>query len=237
MPIKETINITKHILRYNNIREDTITKYINFLHIVLTQNNFSYDNKYYTCNKWVALGFPASSTVAEIFLQHYENVSIKHWIKSTSVTYYSRYVDDIFIIFNTRNTTEVTILSSMNNINKYIEFKITAEENNTINYLNLTIIKYADRLELGIFHKPTATSTTIYAQSNHQKEHNTEAYRCCVQGLHKLPLSEDTGNKEIDIVKQRALDNGYTHGKIKPFEKPVLKHRQKEKKYCTRNTA
>ena len=133
---------------------------------MLTRNYFSYDNKYYTCNTWpwdppypVLLQKFSSSTIKNLF--------IKHWIESTSVTYYSKYVDYIFIIFGTKNTTEDTILNNMNNTNKYIKFKMIAEEKNTINYLQLTITRYTDRLELDIFHKPTTTSTTIYAQSNH----------------------------------------------------------------------
>ena len=102
VPIKQTINIMKHILRYNHLTVDTVTQYVNLIHIVLSQNCFSYNNKYYTCNKEVSMESSISSTIAEIFLQHYEHLFIKHWIENTSVTYYSRYIDDIFIIFNTR---------------------------------------------------------------------------------------------------------------------------------------
>ena len=106
VPIKETKNITKHILRYNHLTEDTITQYINLLHIILKQNYFSDDSKYYKCNKSVAMESPISNTIVEILLQKYENLFIKHWIESKSITYYSRYVDDIFIMFNTKNATE-----------------------------------------------------------------------------------------------------------------------------------
>jgi hypothetical protein len=52
---------------------------------------------------------------------------------------------------------------------------MTTEENNTINYVDLTITRYKE-LEIDIFHKPTATSTRIQAQSNHPTEHKTAAY-------------------------------------------------------------
>jgi hypothetical protein len=120
-------------------------------------------------NKGVIMGSPISSTIAKIFLQHYENLLIKHWTESNFVTYYSRYVDDIFIIFNTKNTTENIILNNRNKISKHIEFKMTTEENNTINYPDITITRYTEWLEIDIFHKSTATSTTIHAQSKHTK--------------------------------------------------------------------
>jgi hypothetical protein len=85
IPITETVDITKHKLRYNHLTEDTITQYTKLLHTVFTQNYFTYDNIFYTCNKGVA------STRAEILLQHYENLFIKHWIEDTPIMYYSRY--------------------------------------------------------------------------------------------------------------------------------------------------
>jgi hypothetical protein len=77
-------------------------------------------------------GSPISSTIAEIFLQHYEHILIKHWIEDTTIIYYSRYTDDIFIIFNTKHTTEDIILNNMNYTHKNIQFKMTTEEITTI---------------------------------------------------------------------------------------------------------
>jgi hypothetical protein len=177
-----------------------------------------------------------SSTIAEIFLQHYENLFIKNGLESTSVTYYSRYVGGAFIIFNAKNTTEDTILNNMNSINNYVAFKMTEEENNTINCLDLTITRYTDRLELDIFHKSTATSTMIHAQFNHQKEHKAAAYRYYIERLHKLFLSEDKETK-TDIVKQIDLDNGYTHGMINHLTTKFSNTNGKilHKKRCIRN--
>jgi hypothetical protein len=144
-----------------------------------------------------------SSTIAEIFLQHYENDFIKHWIEDISIMYYSRYVDDIVIIFNVKHSTEDTILNNMNSIHKSTEFKMTPE-----------------RLQLDIFHKSTATSTMIHAQSNHI------AYRYYVQCLQKIPLSENKRKRETCIIKQIALDNGYTHEMINCLNNPTLRHKQ-----------
>lgn len=79
----------------------------------------------------------------------------------------------------------------MNNIHKNIEFKMTTEENNTIDYLDLTITRHTDQLELDIFHKPTVTSTPIHSQSNHPMEHKIAAYRYYTQHLHNILLSEN----------------------------------------------
>jgi hypothetical protein len=77
----------------------------------------------------VAMGSPISNRVAEIFLQHYEQILTEHWMKDSTIIYYSRYVDNIFVIFDTRLTTEETILNNMNKIHKNMEFKMTIEKN------------------------------------------------------------------------------------------------------------
>jgi len=43
----------------------------------------------------------------------------------------------------------------MNNINKNLEFKKTEEEKNNTNYLDLSIYRYNNKLNLGIYRKPT----------------------------------------------------------------------------------
>jgi hypothetical protein len=63
----------------------------------------------------------------------------------------------------------------MNNILKYLKFKLK-EENNNINYLDLSIHRHNNNLYLGIHRKPTRTDTTIHLTSNHQLEHKHAAY-------------------------------------------------------------
>ena len=120
IPIAETLNITKHLLKYNRIPELTATQYIKLLHTILKQNYFTYDSKFYTCPRGVAMGSPIASTVAKIFLQNYEQAIVKHWMEDANISYYTRYVDDILIIFDTRLTTENDILTYMNNVHKNI---------------------------------------------------------------------------------------------------------------------
>lgn len=64
-------------------------------------------------------------------------------------------------------------------------------------------------LEIDIFRKPTAISTTIHERSNHPKEHKTTAYRYFIQCADNLPLTKDMIEKESNIIKQIATEKGY----------------------------
>jgi len=53
----------------------------------------------------------------------------------------------------------------MNNIHKYLEFKLTDEESNNIASLDLSIHRNNNDLHLDIHKKPTQTDTTIHFTS------------------------------------------------------------------------
>jgi hypothetical protein len=108
------------------------------------------------------MGSPLSSTLTKIYLQYFEEMMIKHRLETDEITGYKRYVDDIIIIFDQNKTDENTITNHMNNIYKHLEFKPTTEQNNNINYLDLSMHRNSQGLQIGIYRKPTQTDTTIY---------------------------------------------------------------------------
>jgi hypothetical protein len=107
------------------------------------------------------MGSPISSIVAEIFLQYYENLFIRHLLESKNIIYYTRYVDDIFIIYDKTITNPDHLTNNMNNIHENIIFKPTHENNNQINVLDLLLIRKESSIEMDIYRKPTTTDTTI----------------------------------------------------------------------------
>jgi hypothetical protein len=75
------------------------------------------------------VGSPTLSTIAEIYLQFFEEIYIKQWLESKEVIYYKRYVDDFLIIFEQNKTIGNAIMKHMNNIDRHWEFKLSEEEN------------------------------------------------------------------------------------------------------------
>ena len=50
--------------------------------------------------KGIPVGSPISSTLAEIYLQFFEELIVKHWMEIGEIRYCMLYVDDIIIIFH-----------------------------------------------------------------------------------------------------------------------------------------
>ena len=61
-----------------------------------------------------------SSTMAEIFLQNLEDMHIKQLLGAKNILFYTRYVDDILIIYDTKKTHPELISTHINQIRTHI---------------------------------------------------------------------------------------------------------------------
>ena len=106
------------------------------------------------------MGSPISGIMAEIFLQHIENTLLKQIIDTNTIILYTRYVNDILIIYDNKKTSPEIITEHINHIHPALTFTPTSEQNNTIHFLDLTIIRHPSKIEIDIYCKPTPPSTT-----------------------------------------------------------------------------
>jgi len=158
--------------------------------VILIQNYFQYNDKYFKPTKDIAMGSPISSNIAEIYLQFFEELTIRHWMENGKILYYRRHVDDIIIIFGQNKINEELITNYMNNIHKYLEFKLTEGKNNNITHLDLSIHRNNNDIHLDIRRKPTQTNTTIHFTSNHSLGHKLAAYNFYINRMITLPITE-----------------------------------------------
>jgi hypothetical protein len=118
-------------------------------------------------------------------------------------------MDDIIIIYDQNKTNENSITKDMNNLHRYLEFKIMEEENNNINYLDLSIRRHNNNLNLGIYRKPTQTDTTIHFTSNHPLEQKFTDYTFYINRMITLPITEQAKQQEWNTVLTIAEKNGF----------------------------
>jgi len=144
-----------------------------------------------------------------------ERLYIKHSIETEAIKYYSRYVDDIIIVFDIHNNQADTILQQFNTINENLQFKLSTEKNTCISFLDLNIIKTPHRIDLGIYRKETSTDTTIHNTSNHPYERSMAAYRFYIHKLLNIPLTEKEKEKEWNIILNTTINNGFSVISIK----------------------
>jgi hypothetical protein len=97
-------------------------------------------------------------------------------MESKEIIYYKRYIHNILIIFDQNKTDGKTIMSHIKNRDKHLEFKLSEEENDTMNYLDLSIHTNTNSIDIRIYPKPTHTDATIQFSSNHPLKNKLAAF-------------------------------------------------------------
>ncbi|XP_021935838.1 uncharacterized protein LOC110837712 [Zootermopsis nevadensis] len=207
-------DIIHNILNKQNLDTQIINEIKIITNLIINQNYFQFNDKYWQQNTGLPMGAPTSSILSEIFLQYLEHNNIINILNKNHIQYYSRYVDDILIIYNTEKTNIQQVLNEFNNINQNIQFTIELEQNNTINYLDLTIIRKTKRFEFKIYRKPTTTSTIIHASSCHPFEHKQMSINYLLNRKNLYPISTKNKQIELNIIQQILNENGYNNHKI-----------------------
>jgi len=111
--------------------------------------------------------YPISRTMAELRLKYIEKAYVKQGIEGKEIACYKRYVDDLLIIYNQNKIRVREILQEFNKLDKNFQFKMSTEENNTINYLDIAVHRNNNNFDTINFGIHTGTDTTIQFSSNH----------------------------------------------------------------------
>jgi hypothetical protein len=141
---------------------------------------------------------PIWSTLAEMYLKFFDELTIRHWTESGETSYHkSMYRTSPSYPIEIKLMNFVT--HYMNNIHKHFQFKLTGEGNNNINYFDLSIHRHNSNLHLRIYRKPVQKDTTIHFTSNHPLEHKLAAYICYIDRMIALPFTEEAKQQEWNI--------------------------------------
>jgi plasmid replication initiation protein len=95
-----------------------------------------------------------------------------------------------------------------------LEFKVTEETNNSINYLDMTIGRSINGIEKSIYRKTTSTDITIQHTSNHPQDHKIAAYRYYINRRITLPNTERARKQERKYILSTAQHNDIPAHKI-----------------------
>jgi hypothetical protein len=117
----------------------------------------------------------------------------------------------LLIIYDQNRTDENIIHNMVNGIDKQLEFKISMEENKTIGFLDLSINRNANNVNLSIYRKPTYMDITIHFTSNHPYDHKLAVftYYEYINRMITMPITEQAARQEWNKIITMARNNGY----------------------------
>lgn len=210
VPIGEVISIIKDKLLHRKLENAYVNQMVKLLKTILKQNYFRFNNRYYVQNDGLAMGSPLSAILSEVFLQHHEDAMLDKLKKDHDIVFYTRYVDDILVMFNQKSDQDLeAMLELLNSHHNNLKFTSEFEKSSQINFLDLTVLRSGSKLCYGIFRKPTQTDCVINNNSVHPLSQKMASFRSMLFRAYSVPLSDIDRKKEINIIKAIATANGY----------------------------
>ena len=105
IPIDETIQILLDQMNEENLVRNAEKKELKRMLLQATGNSyFIFNGQYYKQKEGLAMGQPLSTPLANAFLAYHEKKWIQDCPSSFKPSFYRRYVDDTYVIFNKKRT-------------------------------------------------------------------------------------------------------------------------------------
>ena len=100
------------------------------------------------------MGSPLGSTLANVFMCHFEKIWLENCPTHFKPIVYRRFVDDTFLLFQTKDHVE-KFKNYLNKQHKNIKFTSEIEENGSLSFLDITITRENNKFVTSVYRKPT----------------------------------------------------------------------------------
>ena len=184
IPLEETIEIcTNELFKESETVEGlSKTEFKELLSLATKDSHFIFDGTLYKQIDGVAMGSPLGPTLANAFLVYHEKNWLEHCPVEYRPLYYRRYLDDIFVLFNSAEHLK-RFYSYLNPRHLNISLTMENEKGNRMSFLDVNIIREKDKFTTSVYRKPTFSGIythfdSFLPSSNKIGLLHTLLYRC-----------------------------------------------------------
>ena len=214
VPNNEGINAVKHYLRKrNNPGDGVLAKILSkFLLLILTLNNFVFNEKNFVQINGASMGTKCAPTYASIFMGLFEDTHILPRIRD-KILLYVRYIDDILFLWKGTKDELKEFLIIINTLHPSIKFDFAYSETNAI-FLDCNISIKDKKLRTSVYSKPTDRKAYVHSKSFHpQSTKNAIAYGQALR-LRRICTEEDDFREAASKLSADLVKRGYDEQKI-----------------------
>ena len=193
---------------------------------------FMYDGTYYMQVDGVAMGSSLGPILANIFLAYWEN----RWLANCSDIYkplfYRRYVDHIFLLFNTKEEAE-QFTDYINKQHRNLNVVTDNEKDNCISFLDISVIRKEGVLVTNIYRKSTFSGVYTNYNSFMPNNYKKSLITTLVFRLYTIIFESTTFNIELKYLRGILFRNGYPLSFIDSCVKKFFQNRQQRAAVAT----
>ena len=211
IPLKETINICLDKIFSNNtsiFHGFNRVQFKSLLELAICNSYFIFNNKLYKQIDGVAMGSPLAPTLANLFLSHWEQIWLNTCPNNCKPTFFKRYVDDTFVLFDSPEK-PLHFLEFLNSQHNNIKFTIEQEQNKSLPFLDTTITIKNNNFESSIYRKPTFTGLGTHFLSHTQLIYKINSIKTLIYRSFQISSNYLNFHTDIVFLKNFFLENGY----------------------------
>ena len=177
--------------------------------LILTLNNFIFNGEHYHQIKGTAMGTRAAPNYANIFMGSFEE---KYIYKSTymrHISYFGRYIDDIFLIWKGTENQLKEFLCKLNRAHPTIKFTFEYSKSET-NFLDVTVKKdQKGYLSTDVYQKKTDTHNYLNNASAHPEHSKKSIPYSQFLRLKRIISDPETLRIRINEYIEYFVNSGY----------------------------
>ena len=210
IPLDETIQlITEDMFKdaetVSNFNKKQFTQLLNF---AMKDSPFIFNNNLYIQQDGVAMGSPLAPTFANAFLGHYEKIWLDECPLSFKPLLYKRYVDDTFLLFSDPEQIP-KFLAYLNSRHTNIKFTVELENNNSLPFLDILLLRDNNHISTSVFRKATFTGLGTSYLSFIPEQFKINSIKTLLFRGYNVCSDWFSFHKEIEFLKTYFLTNGY----------------------------
>jgi len=178
-------------------------EFLTAIKFILHSTFFIFNNKYYKQTFGAPMGSPLSPTVADLALQKLETSILGELVIKPK--FYYRFVDDIALA--APYTSLDNLLHTFNSFHPRLSFTMEVG-GNTLNFLDVSLLKRDGYLIFDWFQKPTFSGRFLNYNSQHPCTHKKGTIISLIDRVIMLSHPE-FHKKNFDLIIKVLIDNGY----------------------------
>ncbi|XP_023213141.1 uncharacterized protein LOC111615936 [Centruroides sculpturatus] len=176
-------------------------------HLMCYTSFFTFNQRIYLQERGVPMGSPLSGDLCELIVRKLDNQVLQSF--NAEIVLYTRYVDDILIIWKSKPDLN-TVLQIVNNNPFGLKLKLDQQDDRMAHFLDLNILLDHGCIATSVFHKPNLQSFFIPATSNDPFTYKMSAFRALIRRAFTHCSSINDALREIQRIKRIATAHGFS---------------------------
>ena len=180
-------------------------KFLDLVHLVLATTCYTFNSQFCQQTDGVAMGDPASSATAEMYIQAYERTAITTALHPPKV--WERFVDDVYSIL--KRTYLGNFFHHINDLHQNIKLTMEEESNGELAFLDTLLKRNNGEISVLVYRKPTHTYQYLHYTSHHQTSCKESVVSSLFNRACFIITNKDDLHKENARIKQVLKESRY----------------------------